>query len=1286
MEQETLHADPCEEGGQPSSEAIQEVDESEYPTATFFEEHQECEDILRAAALNFPSGWIDLVPADDSTVASFQLFEKYLQKYQEQPQLIKHHLGSLVSPLMDLIAQRMPTLAMFSSKEYTSTTAAGTTQYALGQEYSEYDVDAPRTPLHHVCRCLYFVVKVAGPKSCTSYFPHDVKVLENVFYALNHWQREPHLRREWEVRYCFLLWLSNLILVPFALHTIDSSITGEVGATLSQQLLRLAFGLLKDTSKCREAAALLIARMMARADGHEHRLEFFTFAKEMLENKALDSVTLHGVLQALATTLKLGKRRELLPFAPSLIPLVVVVAGERTTDAKLCKTAVKVLQRLGLCLLKQKSASWKYVKAVGSLQLNLTGHHEEDASRTADNDDEDDDAIECDDGLEEVIGVLIESLSHPDTVVRWSAAKGIGRVCNRLPQEMADDVIDSFMEVFDVMENDSGWHGGLLAVAELCRRSILLPTRFNAVLPIVSKGLMFDLSRGTYSVGSHVRDAACYVCWSVARAYNATDLEPYVHRLSTSLVVASLFDREVNVRRAAAAALQECVGRLGNFPNGIDLVTTMDFFSLATMRGSFLQVAPLVAKYESYRLHMLQTLVDVKLVHWDKEVRRTASKAFGLLAPICKDHVINVVIPQTLMTRVKDAGLSTRHGAICAIAEAIANIPFNEWPPSLIAAIANIVPWLDAGRHFRGRGGELIRQACLRLLEACASQGLELPDFVEVEKVSGEKAKARTLGKLQVFFEDTWKQILEWLQLEAVSSFRVFAAQYYRTFQEGFHAKMMSAMLEGAKEGKAAMERRGTVLALGGLPPVLLLAPLPSPPAEQSTLFLHAVMSSLQSAATLEANADLRDAETRRNAVESLVRVVTSIPCEPLRDPLVMTSQSFQGVVNTLAAAFNDYATDKRGDVGSFVRIEAIHSSVTLLEHMSKRSSQQSPKGSDEDFLWNKGYVLRLVSLILQQSVEKIDRVRGVAGGALHRLLSSDSFFASLLSLVANSEQDAKEIAVLKQCVVHSGVTDWGSPKELFEALVPRLLQTHLFARCVMEGIIVSVGGLSIHVLKPSLQALIDGFRLAASESGHNLSFVIIQVAAMHLHDDRFVVPLCLTVDRLINVNLFDESRFGDLVDIIITETKHFSSDIQKLLPLTGVLGTVCRAGDPQVRQAAWQHALSLLVSRYPKVRAKMGTDLYTALLFLSSSSAEQQQQQGSDVRQPALLQAMDHLIKTRWDDSNATTVRGAKNELYDMLCLEKPSKESGGMKEQSTTSGKMKPDSYSYLVHEAGY
>ena len=95
----------------------------------------------------------------------------------------------------------------------------------------------------------------------------------------------------------------------------------------------------------------------------------------------------------------------------------------------------------------------------------------------------------------------------------------VGRVTGRLPKLFADDVVGAVLELLHTSESDGSWHGGCLALAELARRGLLLPARLAEVVPRVLQALVYDVRRGSHSVGQHVRDAACYVCWAFARAY-----------------------------------------------------------------------------------------------------------------------------------------------------------------------------------------------------------------------------------------------------------------------------------------------------------------------------------------------------------------------------------------------------------------------------------------------------------------------------------------------------------------------------------------------------------------------------------------------------------------------------------------------------------------------------------------------------------------------------------------------------------------------------------------------
>lgn len=87
----------------------------------------------------------------------------------------------------------------------------------------------------------------------------------------------------------------------------------------------------------------------------------------------------------------------------------------------------------------------------------------------------------------------------------------------------------------------------------------MLPSRLPEVVPRVVKALTYDEPRGYSSVGSHIRDAACYVCWAFARAYDKDVIKPFVNEIATALLVVTCFDREVCFELHCYLYLLSCI-------------------------------------------------------------------------------------------------------------------------------------------------------------------------------------------------------------------------------------------------------------------------------------------------------------------------------------------------------------------------------------------------------------------------------------------------------------------------------------------------------------------------------------------------------------------------------------------------------------------------------------------------------------------------------------------------------------------------------------------------------
>jgi hypothetical protein len=279
----------------------------------------------------------------------------------------------------------------------------------------------------------------------------------------------------------------------------------------------------------------------------------------------MNGIKLLGSLKCIASIYKYGKREELLKYTSET--LKVMLDLDLLTKSQMClirKLHVKIIQRIGTTFFKVKIAKWRYQRGSRSLMSNLNKSNTVDNNQKINldsknnkeklNEEDDDEKIPFE--IEEIIEQLFTGLKDKDTVVRWSSAKGIGRITNRLSKDMAEDVLTSLLDMFTFVEDDSAWHGACLAIAELGRRGLLLPKQLGIVVPIILKALVFDKKLGNYSLGRNVRDAACYVCWSLARAFEAEDIKPYVNKIAGALLIVTVFDREVNCRRAASAAFQ----------------------------------------------------------------------------------------------------------------------------------------------------------------------------------------------------------------------------------------------------------------------------------------------------------------------------------------------------------------------------------------------------------------------------------------------------------------------------------------------------------------------------------------------------------------------------------------------------------------------------------------------------------------------------------------------------------------------------------------------------------
>ena len=139
-----------------------------------------------------------------------------------------------------------------------------------------------------------------------------------------------------------------------------------------------------------------------------------------------------------------------------------------------------------------------------------------------------------------------------------------------------------------------------------------------------------------------------------------------------------------------------------------------------------------VAKFEEYEKPVIRHLSNVKLVHWDIEMRALASKSLARVSKLNPRYNAEHIMPKLIEQCFHD-DLVVRHGSLLGVAETV--LAFGEanlvqdcevLNDEIKASIAELVPSLEKARLYRGRGGEIMRNAACRMIESISIAGLPL--------------------------------------------------------------------------------------------------------------------------------------------------------------------------------------------------------------------------------------------------------------------------------------------------------------------------------------------------------------------------------------------------------------------------------------------------------------------------------------------------------------------------------------------------------------------------------
>lgn len=412
---------------------------------------------------------------------------------------------------------------------------------------------------------IYQFSKIRGFKTITNYFSSDVYLVPRLIQLVQ------NLSNDNENFVC-LIWLCNLVLVPFKIHDVDPNLSSQLYSVGMENLVKHS-----NASKNQLASLILLARFLTRPDILQTDLLNTYFTAIDNEWKSLDKANGSLKLGHLMTINKILKRCPLetcnkyLSIVYDLVKIDLLNLRYQQQSNKHDLNNLNILYMIKIL---------SKISSIYTKQGNYTLI-----------------SIIIDQLLNDIMNLMINKF---DTTLRYAMAKALSTLNHQLSLHAVNyqeqlivhlikylqiqdleityspytDSISEFNQFIDItIDSDEisipKYHTVLLFLGYSClNRSIhkhLVPT----ILSIVHKTLFIEQRRLNTVLGSQLRDSSCFILWAICRILTQDDIRSFIkneYMMETilfDLMLVIITDKDLVIRRCGIAVIQEFVGRFG---------------------------------------------------------------------------------------------------------------------------------------------------------------------------------------------------------------------------------------------------------------------------------------------------------------------------------------------------------------------------------------------------------------------------------------------------------------------------------------------------------------------------------------------------------------------------------------------------------------------------------------------------------------------------------------------------------------------------------------------------
>ncbi|OQO09429.1 hypothetical protein B0A48_04827 [Cryoendolithus antarcticus] len=1089
-----------------------------------------------------------------------------IEPFQGEPQLLDARLKYIVPPIVDACLEYLRRPTAKPSAEHLNT------------------LTALSSILYHLC-------KVRGAKIIVGFFNNEPRYLGTILSSLESVaQTAEEDRADWRTAYVLLLWLSHMLLAPFDLSSFSAGVSGPIGVegpnlpsvlpATAVRVVRLGLQYLSASTKAQDAAASMIARLVARPDMQKLGLadSLVSYAIGLVNPETVPQGPIYDQLGPLRFLAALSSSSDLSHLTPSIYRACEVLCRDESTNS-LSTNAIG--KRLVVKIFRNTAI------------LSLRAPEDARELRTF---------AESTSILEDVIDHLLISLGDRDTPVRYAAAKAMSLIISALPPDMGHDIIQAVVESFREGMSRNGpltdyqtvnalkWHGLTLALSHALFKRSASTEQLPEILEVLVAALNFEQRAATgSSIGTNVRDAANFGIWSLSRRYTTNELLAVksgnlsfvqgtvkaisvLQAMATQLILAACSDPAGNVRRGSSAALQELIGRHPNqVIEGISLVQVVDYQAVGLRRRGLVDVAAAAARLD----HSYWTALFNDIVGWrglgsaDVVSREAAADSLAGLAAMSTGGYIHVasVLEERLKT-VKTTQSELLHGLMSTMAHmleimlrttelqtpATKHIHRRYWGAVVETQLvtAGFTP-RNLKSELHPALAQLAAAVCQCEIRHSSQDPVGEPQVPDQIMLYIDRLLSRQESAILLVIPPLVRPLSELLRLTD-------------TPLGSLEARVLSKQV--AVDGtKATLGGGGRAIALGAL-----TSRYGAGFKGESTALAISTLGILIIAKAVD---------WRVIAARAL-----ELALQDLGDGLAIAPEDVVSeLVNAIHIGLNDYTVDERGDIGSLVRLQALDCASHFLHLWRGMPTERAQGGSGvPQRRWISESQL-LQADILRLSLEKLDRVRSKAA-----LCRRDQFTEMLIPDFAELPHGIDYIALALEPLCQPSTPPWAI-RSLVEGTVSvagggaeTLLQ---LSRQELVGLLSQADPKYLHTFLTTYLAILRDLIPAPV---HNTSLA---TTSPHLTLPALHLLAYLLSTSLPSLLLTHASPFPwRFLLSTIQHLHHKSSDISRLLVCTEIY--LHLAAIPAIRGEVLKKLSSMLKTNpFPRVRVAVAEALW---------------------------------------------------------------------------------------------